>query len=124
MVRAGAELGGISPKRFENGVRAFQRIDAKLRHAKIRGLADDSNVAEEETHVRDIDVEHRRLDIDRHIRSRHSAARNQRAEGAGACAHPAGRLPAFFVSDEGKEQSGIDFDSRTIEGADGLERHA
>ena len=73
MFRAGAELGGISPKGFENGVRALKRIDAKFRHAKIGGLAYDPDVAKEEPHVSDIDIEHCRLDIDRHIRSRHSA---------------------------------------------------
>ena len=49
---------------------------------------------------------------------------NERAEGAGSRADAAAGLAAFFVSDKGKEQSGIDFDSRTIEGADSLERHA
>ena len=72
----------------------------------------------------DIDVEHCRLDVDRHVRSRHSPFRNERAEGAGSRADAAARLAAFFVSDKGEEQSGIDFDSRTIEGADRLERHA
>ena len=124
MVRAGAKLGGISPKGFENCVRAFKRIDAKFRHAKIGRLAYDPDVAEQETHMGDIDVEHRRLDVDRHVRLRQSPARNECAEGAGSRADAAARLAAFFVTDKGEEQSGIDFDSRTIEGADCLERHA
>jgi hypothetical protein len=124
MFRARAKLGGISPKSFENGVRASKRIDAKFRHAKIGRLAEDSDFAKEETHVGDIDVEHCRLDIDSHVRSRYSSARNERAEGARSSAKAAARLAAFFVADKGEEQSGIDFDSCAIEGADRLERHA
>jgi hypothetical protein len=42
---------------------------------------------------------------------------------AGPCADAAAGLATFFVSHKGKEQSGIDLNSHTIEGANGLERH-
>src|ERR1700722_4347981 len=66
MFLSGVELGGISPEGFENGVRTLKRIDAKFRHAKIGRLAYDPDLAKKETHVSDIDIEHGRLDIDRH----------------------------------------------------------
>ena len=103
---------------------ALKRIDAKFGDAKIGGLACDPDVANEEAHMGDIDVEHRRLDIDRHVRSRRRPALNERAEGAGARADAAARLAAFLVADKGEDERGIDFDSRTLEGADRLERHA
>ena len=78
-----------------------------------------------EAHVGDTDIEHCRFDIDRHMSGRgRSFARNERAEGGGSRADAAAQLAAFFVADKGKEQSGIDFNSCTIEGPHCLERQA
>src|SRR6202044_3740854 len=109
MFLAGAERGGISPEGFENGVRALKRIDAKFRHAKISGLANDLDVAQKKTHVSDVDIEHGWLDIDRNIRSRHNSCRDEPAESPGSRAEAGAGLAAFFVSDKREEQSWINF---------------
>ena len=57
-------------------MRGLQRVNAELRHPEIGGLADDFDVAEEKAHVRDINVKHGGLDIDRHIGLRRLAAAN------------------------------------------------
>jgi hypothetical protein len=54
----------------------------------------------------DIDVERRGLDIDRHLRSRHRPALDERAEGSGSRADAIPRLAALFVSDKAKSKVG------------------
>ena len=89
-------------------MRPFECVDAELRHAEIGCLACDFDIAKEKAHVRDINVEHGRLDIDRHVGLGHFALGDERAERAHAGADAAPWLTALLVADESKKQGRLD----------------
>jgi hypothetical protein len=82
MARAGGQFIGIAPERGEQTMSAPERVSPKLRHAEIRRFADDFDVSKKKAYMRDIDVEHGGLDIDRHIWLRQCAFCDERARGA------------------------------------------
>src|SRR5205814_6343550 len=65
MLAARFEIVRVSPKRREDRLSCLERIDALLGHAEIGGAAGDLDIGNEETHLRRVDIEGGRLDIDR-----------------------------------------------------------
>src|SRR6185312_480056 len=74
--------------------------------------------------VGDIDVEHGRLDVDRHVRLWNASFLDQTRERASAGADPAAGLPAFLVADKRKHYGRIERQARAVKRADGFERGA
>src|SRR6516225_9840085 len=72
----------------------------------------------------DIDVEHARLDIDRHVRLRQLALGDELAKGSRAAAHSASRLAALLVADKGENEGRIDRHASEIKRAYGFKSRA
>ena len=99
-------------------MRGLQRVDAELRHAEIGGLADHLDVAEKEAHVRDVQIKHGGLDVDRHVGFWRFATANDVGEGPRARADARSWLAALLVADEGEQKSRVQRNAGAIERAD------
>ena len=99
-----------------------QRVGAELRHAEIGGAAGDLDVGDEEAHLRAIDVERRRLDIDGEVGPRQLAGPNERHERLHAGADAGARLAALLVADEGEDDVAGQLDAGMVERAQRLDR--
>ena len=81
-------------------MRRLQRVPAELGHAEVGRAADDGDLGDEEAHLRRVDREARRLDIDGEVRSRDLARRNPGRVGAHPGGNAGARLAALLVAHE------------------------
>ena len=87
-------------------MRSRERIRTKLGHAKIRGTANDANLADDKSHLRSINVQPSRFDIDGEIRFRYLPRFDFFDQGLDSSADAGARLAAFLIADKGEEKVG------------------
>ncbi len=111
----------VPPDRRQDRMGGFQSVNAIFRGAEIGRFSGDADIGDEEPDLGGVDIELRRLDVNREIGPGNLAAVDPLHQILGAGAHAGAGFTAFLVADEREGHIALQRHTRPVQQAQGTE---